>query len=73
MSDIKAIVLDLDGTLLGSDKSISPRNYRAVKACFDSGLHIIVATARPCCFGNDCPLTMVFIRGACCPLQDGYP
>lgn len=27
MSNIQAIVLDLDGTLLGSDKSISPRNY----------------------------------------------
>ncbi|MGG4484182.1 Cof-type HAD-IIB family hydrolase [Paenibacillus illinoisensis] len=47
MSTIKAIVLDLDGTLLGSDKSISPRNVLAVKRCFDSGIHIIVATARP--------------------------
>ncbi|MEK8127169.1 HAD family hydrolase [Paenibacillus filicis] len=47
MSDIQAIVLDLDGTLLGSDKSISLRNYQAVRKCFDSGVHIIVATARP--------------------------
>ncbi|WP_409340431.1 Cof-type HAD-IIB family hydrolase [Paenibacillus sp. MBLB4367] len=47
MSTIQAIVLDLDGTLLGSDKSISPRNYQAVKRCFDSGIHIIIATARP--------------------------
>ncbi|WP_171631300.1 Cof-type HAD-IIB family hydrolase [Paenibacillus plantarum] len=47
MSDIQAIVLDLDGTLLGSDKSISPRNYQSVKRCFDSGIPIIVATARP--------------------------
>ncbi|MCM3782158.1 Cof-type HAD-IIB family hydrolase [Neobacillus mesonae] len=47
MSNIQAIVLDLDGTLLGSDKSISPRNYEAVKRCFDSGIHIIIATARP--------------------------
>lgn len=47
MSNIQAIVLDLDGTLLGSDKSISPRNYQAVKRCFDTGLHIIIATARP--------------------------
>lgn len=45
--DIQAIVLDLDGTLLSSDKSISPRNYQAVKRCFDSGVHIITATARP--------------------------
>jgi len=47
MNNIQAIVLDLDGTLLGSDKSISPRNYQAVKRCFDSGIHIIIATARP--------------------------
>jgi Cof subfamily protein (haloacid dehalogenase superfamily) len=47
MADIKAIVLDLDGTLLGSDKSISTRNYQSVKRCYDSGIHIIVATARP--------------------------
>jgi Cof subfamily protein (haloacid dehalogenase superfamily) len=47
MSDIQAIVLDLDGTLLGSDKLISLRNYQTVKRCFDSGIHIIVATARP--------------------------
>ncbi len=47
MSKIDAIVLDLDGTLLRSDKTLSPRNYEAVKSCFNSGVHIIVATARP--------------------------
>jgi Cof subfamily protein (haloacid dehalogenase superfamily) len=45
--DIKALVLDLDGTLLNSNKSISPRNYQTVKRCFDYGIHVIVATARP--------------------------
>ncbi|AZN41123.1 Cof-type HAD-IIB family hydrolase [Paenibacillus albus] len=47
MSTIQAIVLDLDGTLLGSDKTISPRNYKAVQRCHEAGIHIIVATARP--------------------------
>lgn len=47
MLNIHAIVLDLDGTLLDSDKSISSRNYEAVKGCYESGIHIIVATARP--------------------------
>lgn len=47
MSNIQAIVLDLDGTLLTSDKAISSRNYQAVKRCFDAGIHIIIATARP--------------------------
>ncbi|MCR2805828.1 Cof-type HAD-IIB family hydrolase [Paenibacillus soyae] len=47
MVNIQAIVLDLDGTLLGSDKSVSPRNYEAVKRCHDSGIPILIATARP--------------------------
>lgn len=47
MAEIQAIVLDLDGTLLADDKSVSHRNYSAVKRCFDAGIHIIVATARP--------------------------
>lgn len=47
MAVIQAIVLDLDGTLLDCDKTISPRNYRAIKTCYVSGIHIIVATARP--------------------------
>lgn len=47
MTNIQAIVLDLDGTLLSSDKSISPRNYEAVRRCYDSGIPIIIATARP--------------------------
>lgn len=47
MPDIQAIVLDLDGTLLDSGKSVSPRNYRAVKKCFEAGIQIIVAKARP--------------------------
>ncbi|MBD7971057.1 Cof-type HAD-IIB family hydrolase [Paenibacillus gallinarum] len=47
MPNIQAILLDLDGTLLGNDKTISPRNYQAVKRCYDSGIHIIIATARP--------------------------
>jgi Cof subfamily protein (haloacid dehalogenase superfamily) len=70
MLDIQAIVLDLDGTLLGSDKSISHRNYCAVKKCFDSGIHIIVATARPPRaaeqFVKDIPFVdyMVFYNGA---------
>lgn len=47
MLNIKALVLDLDGTLFSSNKSISSRNYQAIKRCFDYGIHIIIATARP--------------------------
>lgn len=70
MAEIQAIVLDLDGTLLDSDKFISPRNYSAVKRCYDLGIHIIVATARPPRaaeqFVKDIPFVdfMVFYNGA---------
>jgi len=42
-----ALVLDLDGTLLNSEKKISDRNYKSVKACLKRGMHVIFATARP--------------------------
>lgn len=64
MSDIQAIVLDLDGTLLDSDKLISLRNYQTVKRCFDSGIHIIVATARPPRAANQFVDYLVYYNGA---------
>lgn len=44
---IRAIVLDLDGTLLNSSKMISDRNREAIRKCSERGIHLIVATARP--------------------------
>lgn len=44
---IRAIVFDLDGTLLNSSKMISDRNKEAVRQCSERGIHLIVATARP--------------------------
>ena len=41
------VVLDLDGTLLHSDKRISERNYKAIMACAERGVRFIFATARP--------------------------
>ncbi|WP_454190131.1 HAD family hydrolase [Paenibacillus sp. Marseille-Q7038] len=43
----KAVVLDLDGTLLNTDKKISDRNKQAVLDCHEQGMKIIFATARP--------------------------
>jgi Cof subfamily protein (haloacid dehalogenase superfamily) len=42
-----AVVLDLDGTLLNSEKKISDRNYKSVMACNKQGMQLIFATARP--------------------------
>ena len=43
----KAIVFDLDGTVLNSDKEISKRNFDAISAVQKQGIHTIFATARP--------------------------
>ena len=42
----KAIILDLDGTLLRSDKSVSERTLKALEECKEAGILVIVATAR---------------------------
>lgn len=41
------IVLDLDGTLLRNDKTVSEETLKALKKCEDSGKQIVIATARP--------------------------
>lgn len=42
-----AIALDLDGTLLDSNKRVSARNINAIRQCHRQGMRIIFATARP--------------------------
>jgi Cof subfamily protein (haloacid dehalogenase superfamily) len=42
----RALALDLDGTLLGPDDKVSPRNRAAVEAAAAAGWHVILATAR---------------------------
>ena len=41
-----AIILDLDGTLLRSDKNVSERILKVLEQCKNAGILIIVATAR---------------------------
>ena len=44
---IKAIVVDLDRTLLHTDKTISPYTAEVFKKCKQKGIVLMVATARP--------------------------
>ena len=44
--DIRLIAFDLDGTLLRSDKSISPRTVRALQAASQKGVLLVPATGR---------------------------
>ncbi|GKT03620.1 Cof-type HAD-IIB family hydrolase [Furfurilactobacillus entadae] len=44
---IKMVALDLDGTLLTSDKRISPRNEAILKHLHQQGVKIVLCTGRP--------------------------
>lgn len=43
----KALVFDLDDTLLNRNKRISPINKKALLSCINNGIRIIIATSRP--------------------------
>ncbi len=44
---MKAIITDLDRTLLRTDKTLSGRTVRVLRRCHEAGLPLMVATARP--------------------------
>ena len=45
-TDFKAIVIDLDGTLMGPEAKVSDQTRRAVFRALEAGLEIIIATGR---------------------------
>lgn len=44
---MKAVITDLDGTLLHTDKSVSEYTYRVLERCRERGILLMAATARP--------------------------
>lgn len=44
---IKLVVVDLDGTLLRSDKSVSSETIEVLAQCREHGIKVAIATARP--------------------------
>lgn len=46
MKQIKIIALDLDGTLLDSNKNLSERNHNALKKAAEKGIEIVPTTGR---------------------------
>ena len=46
MHDIRIIALDLDGTLLNSNKALTQRSYRALEAAAAKGIEIVPTTGR---------------------------
>lgn len=47
MGNVKTVIVDLDRTLLRTDKTISPYTAAVLKECRKKGIKIMVATARP--------------------------
>jgi len=47
---IQLIAIDMDGTLLGSDGRVSPRNAAALRNAEAAGLEIVIATGRRHCY-----------------------
>lgn len=45
--NIRVVALDLDGTLLRSDGSLSERSVQAVTQASSRGVHVVLATGRP--------------------------
>ncbi|MEG0379827.1 MAG: HAD family hydrolase [Eubacterium sp.] len=42
----RLVALDLDDTLLTTDKRISEGNFKALQACLDQGIHVVTASGR---------------------------
>ncbi len=46
LADVRLIAVDLDGTLLTRDKTVSPRTLEAIEACRQRGIKLAFATGR---------------------------
>ncbi len=47
---MRMFAVDMDGTLLGADGQVSPRNLAALKAAERAGVEVVVATGRRHCY-----------------------
>ncbi|MFV0396035.1 MAG: Cof-type HAD-IIB family hydrolase [Coprobacillaceae bacterium] len=47
MEDIKVIIMDVDGTLMNSDKKLSPKTKKALLKAQEQGMILILASGRP--------------------------
>ena len=63
-NDIKLIVLDLDGTLLTSKKTLSSENFAALEQAAAKGIYIVPCTGRFFKAMPECIRTLPFLRYA---------
>jgi Cof subfamily protein (haloacid dehalogenase superfamily) len=64
MSDIRLIALDLDGTLLNSEKRLSVRTRKALECASSKGVHIVPTTGRFYGLLPECIRALEFVRYA---------
>lgn len=50
--EIRMVCLDLDGTLFTPQKKVSERSRKAIVACLDRGIEVILVTAGPYLFAR---------------------
>jgi Cof subfamily protein (haloacid dehalogenase superfamily) len=53
MTDIKLIVLDIDGTLLNNAHELTPRTETALKAAMEKGVQVVLATGKTIASSRD--------------------
>lgn len=58
--EIKLIALDLDGTALRSDNTLSPKVAKAIEAAGERGIEVVAASGRPYC---SMPESVLDLRG----------
>ena len=46
MNKIKLIAIDIDGTLLSTDREVSRKNKEAIARALSKGIHVVLATGR---------------------------
>ncbi len=66
---LRLVATDLDGTVVRSDGSVSPRTRAAFEACRAAGVHVVAVTGRPPRWVTDLadvfgPVTVVCANGA---------
>jgi len=62
MDPVRLIATDLDGTLLRSDGSLSPRVRRSLLAASEAGIEVVPATGRPLVVARDVIAQLDFVH-----------
>ena len=60
MNDIRLLALDIDGTILTSEKKLTARTKNAIESAADAGIAIALVTGRPF---HGIPDELMFLKG----------